>query len=135
MYFLFLLYFPHWKVYTDIETKWLQTILYLSFSGLFLVRTSYVKVNFKEIMMMIVIIIIIIIIIIISFELFTAGFSSWIFFPPIHLLKRYDYSSLIFIMLTSSVGILSSVPTRRRMAIFGNNFPTKFYDNFKNICH
>ena len=129
MYFLFLLYFPHWKVYTDIETKWLQTILYLSFSGLFLVRTSYVKVNFKEIM------IIIIIIIIISFELFTAPSSSRIFFPPIHWLKRYDYSSLIFIMLTGSVGILSSVPTRQQMAIFGNNFPTKFYDNFKNICH
>ena len=30
---------------------------------------------------------------------------------------------------------LSSVPTRRYMAIFGDNFPTILDDNFKNICH
>ena len=33
----------------------------------------------------------------ISFEIFTAGFSSRIFiFPPVHWLKKSDYSSIIF---------------------------------------
>ena len=31
--------------------------------------------------------------------------------------------------------LYSSVFTRRQMAIFGDNFPTIFDDNFKNICH
>ena len=31
--------------------------------------------------------------------------------------------------------LLSSVPTRGYLAIFGDNFPTVFDDNFKNICH